>query len=55
MAGMVRKSPDDPEEIRPCADGKGRLDPVNAEAGGVGGAALEPGWQGYADNARRQG
>jgi quercetin dioxygenase-like cupin family protein len=45
MAGMVRKSLDEPEETRPFEDGKGKLDLVNIEAGGVGRAVFEPGWQ----------
>ncbi|MFD1212634.1 cupin domain-containing protein [Arthrobacter sp. GCM10027362] len=45
MAGMVRKSLNEPEETRPFEDGKGRLDLVNVEAGGVGRAVFEPGWQ----------
>jgi quercetin dioxygenase-like cupin family protein len=45
MAGMIRKSLDEPEETRPFEDGMGKLDLVNLEAGGVGRAVFEPGWQ----------
>ncbi|GER22115.1 cupin [Zafaria cholistanensis] len=45
MAGMIRKSLDEPEETRPFEDGKGRVDLVNLEAGVVGRAVFEPGWQ----------
>lgn len=45
MAGMIRKSLDEPEETRPFEGGMGKLDLVNLEAGGVGRAVFEPGWQ----------
>ena len=45
MARMIRKSLDEPEETRPFEDGMGRLDLVDLEAGGVGRAVFEPGWQ----------
>ena len=45
MAGLVRKSLDSPEETRPFEDGKGKLELVNLEAGPVGRARFEPGWQ----------
>ncbi len=45
MAGLVRKSLDDPEETRQFKDGKGKLELVNADAGAVGRATFEPGWQ----------
>jgi hypothetical protein len=45
MAGMIRKSLKEPEETREFEDGKGRLDLINVESGGVGRAVFEPGWQ----------
>lgn len=45
MAGLVRKSFDSPEEVRPFEDGKGRLELVNVDAGAVGRATFEPGWK----------
>jgi quercetin dioxygenase-like cupin family protein len=45
MAGLIRKSLDSPEETRPFEDGKGKLELVNLEEGGVGRATFEPGWQ----------
>jgi len=45
MAGMIRMSLDAPEETRPFADGKGKLELVNIEAGPVGRATFEPGWK----------
>ncbi|AUG75088.1 cupin [Kitasatospora sp. MMS16-BH015] len=45
MTGLVRKSLDAPEETRPFEDGKGRLDLVGLDSGGVGRATFEPGWQ----------
>ncbi|MEV4556970.1 cupin domain-containing protein [Kitasatospora sp. NPDC049285] len=45
MAGLVRMSLDEPEEVRPFQDGKGQLALVNVAAGGVGRAVFEPGWQ----------
>jgi len=45
MAGMIRMSLDTPEETRPFADGKGKLELVNIEAGPVGRATFEPGWK----------
>jgi quercetin dioxygenase-like cupin family protein len=45
MARMIRKSLDEPEETRPFENGMGRLDLVDLEAGGVGRAVFEPGWQ----------
>jgi quercetin dioxygenase-like cupin family protein len=45
MARMIRKSLDEPEETRQFEDGMGRLDLVHLEAGGVGRAVFEPGWQ----------
>ena len=45
MAGLVRISLDSPEETRLFEDGMGKLQLVNADAGGVGRATFEPGWQ----------
>ena len=45
MAGLVRKSFDDPEEIRLFEEDKGRLELVNLDAGPVGRAIFEPGWR----------
>jgi len=45
MAGLVRKSLDTPEETRLFEDGMGKLELVNTDAGGVGRATFEPGWQ----------
>jgi len=42
---MIRMSLDAPEETRPFADGKGKLELVNIEAGPVGRATFEPGWK----------
>jgi quercetin dioxygenase-like cupin family protein len=45
MAGLVRKSFDSPEETRQFEQHKGKLDLVNIDAGAVGRATFEPGWQ----------
>ncbi len=45
MAGMIRKSLDAPEETRPFEGGMGKLELVNIEAGPVGRATFQPGWQ----------
>ncbi|MEX2984048.1 cupin domain-containing protein [Streptomyces sp. C36] len=45
MAGLVRKSLDSPEEVRPFEDGKGKLELVDAGAGAVGRGTFEPGWR----------
>lgn len=45
MAGMIRMSLDTPEETRPFAEGKGKLELVNIESGPVGRATFEPGWK----------
>ena len=45
MTQMVRMSLDNPEETRPFADGKGKLELVNLAAGPVGRATFEPGWK----------
>lgn len=45
MAGLKKMSLNAPEETRPFEDGKGRLELVNLDAGPVGRATFEPGWQ----------
>jgi quercetin dioxygenase-like cupin family protein len=45
MAGLVKKSLNTPEEIRPFQDGTGKLELVNLEGGPVGRATFEPAWQ----------
>lgn len=45
MSGLMRKSLDKPEEVRPFENSMGRLELVNVDAGAVGRATFEPGWQ----------
>ncbi|MEV7414491.1 cupin domain-containing protein [Streptomyces sp. NPDC089919] len=45
MAAIVRRSFDSPDETRPFEGGMGRLDVLNSDAGQVGRAVFEPGWQ----------
>ncbi|HEX4654722.1 MAG TPA: cupin domain-containing protein [Mycobacteriales bacterium] len=45
MAGMKKMSLNAPEETRPFEDGKGKLELVNVQEGGVGRATFEPGWK----------
>jgi quercetin dioxygenase-like cupin family protein len=45
MSHMIRKNFSSPEETRLFNDGTGKLELVNLEAGGVGRATFEPGWQ----------
>lgn len=45
MAGMIRKSLDSPDEIRPFEEGMGTVEIVNTDSGPVGRARFEPGWQ----------
>jgi quercetin dioxygenase-like cupin family protein len=45
MAGMIRKSLDSPEEVRPFEAGSGQLELVNTEGGAVGRATFHPGWR----------
>ncbi len=45
MPGLIRMSLNDPEEVRPFQDGKGQVELVNLEAGPVGRATFQPGWQ----------
>ncbi|MFI1180790.1 cupin domain-containing protein [Streptomyces sp. NPDC020799] len=45
MSGLIRVSFDSPDETRPFEEGKGKLQVINSEAGTVGRATFEPGWQ----------
>ena len=45
MAGLKKMSLNSPEETRPFEDGMGQLQLVNLDAGPVGRATFEPGWQ----------
>ncbi len=45
MAGMIKKSFDSPEEVRPFEQGSGKLELVNLDGGPVGRATFEPGWR----------
>ena len=45
MAGMIRKSLNSPEEVRPFEQGSGKVELVNLAGGAVGRAIFEPGWQ----------
>jgi mannose-6-phosphate isomerase-like protein (cupin superfamily) len=45
MSGLIQKSFDSPEETRPFEQDSGKLELVNLDAGAVGRATLEPGWQ----------
>src|SRR2546423_699966 len=45
MAGLIQKSLDSPEEVRPFEQESGKLELVNLESGPVGRATFEPGWQ----------
>jgi quercetin dioxygenase-like cupin family protein len=45
MAGMIRKSLDSPEEMRPFEAGMGKVELVNVEEGPVGRATFQPGWR----------
>ncbi len=42
---MIRKNLSSPEETRPFEDGKGQVEFVSLDTGGVGRATFEPGWQ----------
>lgn len=44
MAGLTRKSFDDPDETRPFEDGMGQLELVHTDNGAVGRATFQPGW-----------
>ncbi|MCC9311711.1 cupin domain-containing protein [Kitasatospora sp. RB6PN24] len=45
MAGLIRRSLDAPEEVRPFEGGMGELALVNLDAGPVGRAVFQPGWR----------
>ena len=45
MAGLVRRSLDEPEETRRFEGGTGQLELVNLDAGAVGRATFLPGWR----------
>ncbi|MEW2220028.1 cupin domain-containing protein [Streptomyces sp. NPDC006990] len=45
MAGLVRKSFDAPDEVRPFEGGTGQLEVVNLAGGEVGRGTFQPGWQ----------
>jgi quercetin dioxygenase-like cupin family protein len=45
MAGLVKKNVGSPEETRPFADQKGKLELVTLGGAAVGRATFEPGWQ----------
>src|ERR1700736_5221593 len=45
MAGMTRMSLNSPEETRAFEEGMGKLELVNVDAGVVGRATFQPGWQ----------
>ncbi len=44
MAGLIRKSLNEPEEVRPFQD-KGKLELVNFDSGPVGRGTFEAGWR----------
>lgn len=52
MAGMIRKSLDNPEEVRPFKEDSGQLELVNLAGGAVGRATFKPGWQGPSTSSR---
>ncbi|CAG7616145.1 cupin domain-containing protein [Actinacidiphila bryophytorum] len=45
MAGLVRKSLDTPEDVRPFEENMGDVALVNLDAGPIGRATFKPGWQ----------
>ena len=45
MTGLIRKSLDAPEEVRPFEGGTGQLELVNLDGGAVGRATFLPGWR----------
>ncbi|MGB8650583.1 MAG: cupin domain-containing protein [Mycobacteriales bacterium] len=45
MAGILKKSFDQSKDVRPFADGKGKLAMLDLESGSVGMATFEPGWR----------
>jgi quercetin dioxygenase-like cupin family protein len=44
-SGLIRKSLDDPEEVRTFQDGTGQLEQVNLDGGTLGRATFQPGWR----------
>jgi quercetin dioxygenase-like cupin family protein len=52
MRGLIRKSLDAPEEVRPFEGGSGHLDVVNLDAGPVGRATFHPGWR-WSEHVKR--
>lgn len=45
MSGLIRRSFESPEEVRPFEAEAGHLDLVNVDGGAIGRAVFEPGWQ----------
>ncbi len=45
MAGLVQKTFDSPEEVRPFEEDSGQLEMVNLNGIGVGRATFKPGWK----------
>ncbi len=45
MAGMIQRSFDSPEEVRPFEEGSGQLELINLDGVPVGRATFKPGWQ----------
>ncbi|SEO35900.1 cupin domain-containing protein [Actinacidiphila rubida] len=45
MSGLIRKSLDKPDEVRPFEASTGQLELVALDAGPVGRATFEPGWK----------
>ena len=45
MAGMIQRSFDSPEEVRPFEEGSGQLELINLDGAPVGRATFQPGWQ----------
>ena len=45
MAGMIRKSLNAPDEVRPFEGDSGQLELVNTKGGAVGRATFKPGWR----------
>ena len=43
MSGIIKKSFDSPEEVRPFEEGSGQLELVNLDSGPVGRATFHPG------------
>ncbi len=45
MTALIRKSLDEPDEVRPFTDNSGRLELVNLDVAPVGRATFQPGWR----------